>query len=103
MDTYFENGGNVLDTARAYCYWLNGGANQSEQTIGEWIKTRNIRNKIWISDKRLGHPPIPDFHKSRINERELTKDIDESLKYLQTDYVDIFFCIETIKINPWKK
>lgn len=99
MDAYFENGGNVLDTARAYCYWLNGGANQSEQTIGEWIKTRNIRNKIWISTKG-GHPPIPDFHKSRINERELTKDIDESLKYLQTDYVDIFFLHRDDKNKP---
>lgn len=90
MDIYFENGGNVIDTGRVYAAWLEGGANASESTIGEWIKSRNVRDKIWIATKG-GHPPCTDHHISRINKEELNLDINESLHYLQTDYVDIYY------------
>ena len=46
MDFYIEQGGNVIDTARLYC----GGG--SEELIGEYLKERNIRNKIFISRNR---------------------------------------------------
>ncbi|MBO5481493.1 MAG: aldo/keto reductase [Clostridia bacterium] len=90
MDLYFENGGNILDTARVYCTWLENGANVSESTIGEWVKSRGVREQIWISTKG-GHPPIIDHHISRIQKKELRKDIEESLRYLQTDYIDMYF------------
>lgn len=84
MDIYFEHGGNAFDTARVYCDWMKGGANVSEQTIGEWIHSRNIRDKVWISTKG-GHPPIEHLQVSRINEKELTLDIEKSLYYLNID------------------
>lgn len=90
LDYFTENGGNVIDTGRVYSAWLNGGANASESTIGEWIRDRNARNKLIIATKG-GHPPLDNMHQSRINEKELTDDINESLKYLGVDCIDVFY------------
>jgi len=90
MDEFFKRGGNVFDTARVYCDWLEDGANKSEITLGKWVKTRNIREQVWISTKG-GHPPQNDLHASRIDERNVTADLEASLRYLQTDYVDVYY------------
>ena len=90
MDEYFERGGNVFDTARIYCEWLEGGANASEHILGEWIRSRGVREHVFISTKG-GHPPIDDLHTSRLKKDELTADINASLRYLQTDCVDVYY------------
>lgn len=89
MDRYFELGGNCLDTARVYCSWLKDGANMSEKMVGEWVKTKN-RKDIIISTKG-GHPPLDNLHSSRLSSSEILSDLEDSLHWLQTDYVDIYF------------
>jgi aryl-alcohol dehydrogenase-like predicted oxidoreductase len=61
----------------------------SEQTIGDWLKSRKARSKVIISTKG-GHPSLPDW-KKRISEAEIRSDIESSLRYLGTDYVDTYF------------
>ena len=90
MDIFFENGGNVFDTGRVYCEWMEGCANKSESTLGEWVKSRNVRSEVCLATKG-GHPPCGNHHMSRINAQELNKDIEESLRYLQTDYIDVYY------------
>lgn len=90
LDEYYARGGNLLDTARIYARWIEGGENASERTIGEWIKTRSLRDKIFIATKG-GNPPAENIRISRLDETSLRKDIEESLHYLQTDFVDIFY------------
>lgn len=99
LDDYYERGGNLLDTARIYASWVEGGANASESTIGEWIKTRNLRKKIFIATKG-GHPPFENMYSSRLDEISLRKDIEESLHYLQTDFVDIYYLHRDDKDRP---
>ena len=85
MDAFFEKGGTVFDTARVYCDWLENGANKSESTLGEWVKERGLRERVWLSTKG-GHPPQSDLHVSRVDEKNVKADLEASLKYLQTDY-----------------
>lgn len=80
MDFYVEHGGNVIDTARLYC----GGT--SEVYVGEFIKNR--RDELYISTK-CAHPPLSDMSKSRLNEQEIERDIDESLLTMKIDYADM--------------
>jgi len=87
MDKYAEAGGNTFDTARVYCDWLENGHSASERTIGQWLKSRNCRKDIVLATKG-GHPAITG--ESRLSRQELAGDLDESLRTLQTDYVDIF-------------
>ena len=83
LDAYVAHGGRVLDTAAVY------GMGASEQTVGAWLGQRGMRDKIIISTKG-GHPSLPDWH-SRITRADVYADLDASLRYLQTDYVDIYF------------
>lgn len=89
LDKYVECGGNCIDTARAYCAFAEGGADVSEKVIGEWLESRENRDKMILCTKG-GHPPFSDMTHSRLSKTELDKDLSESLEYLKTDYIDIY-------------
>lgn len=90
MDMYTDMGGNCLDTARVYASWLPGGSGASENTLGKWLKQKKNRNKILISSKG-GHPPVESMNEGRLTKKELQKDLEESLKTIGTDYIDIYW------------
>ncbi|KAF5335901.1 hypothetical protein D9758_017678 [Tetrapyrgos nigripes] len=48
LDTYFDLGGNFIDTANNY---RNGS---SEAFIGEWAEKRGIRDQLFIATKASG-------------------------------------------------
>jgi len=90
MDMYTDAGGNCLDTARVYASWLPNGNGASETTIGQWLKEKKNRSKILISTKG-GHPPVGRMNEGRLSKKELQFDLEESLKALETDYIDIYW------------
>lgn len=90
MDRFFENGGNLIDTARVYADWLPGEKSSSEKTIGKWMRERKNRDSIIISTKG-GHPPCDNMAMSRLSEADIMDDIENSLENLQTDYIDVYF------------
>ena len=83
LDAFVDQGGNLIDTAAVY------GMGVSEQTLGEWMRLRGNRNRVVISTKG-GHPSIPDWSR-RITEDDIRADMEDSLRYLGTDRVDIYF------------
>lgn len=83
LDAYVGNGGNFMDTAAVY------GMGLSEKTIGDWMKSRGARNRVFLSTKG-GHPSLPDWRR-RLTEADILADMEDSLRYLQTDRVDIYF------------
>ena len=76
-DLFFESGGNAFDTAFVY-----GGGNQ-EKLLGEWIKTRAIRDELVIISKGA-HTPNCLPHK-------IGEELAISLDRLQLDYADVYF------------
>jgi aryl-alcohol dehydrogenase-like predicted oxidoreductase len=90
MDCFFGKGGNFIDSARVYAEWLPGGHGASEKTIGAWMKERKLRDKVVISTKGA-HPDLKTMNSPRMSREELRKDLEESLKALETDYIDIYF------------
>ncbi len=90
MDRYFELGGRCIDTARVYCEWLEGGHGASESVIGRWMKERGNRSEILLCTKG-GHPAMESMNVGRLSYADVEYDLNESLKALQTDYVDIYF------------
>ena len=83
LDAFTDLGGNLIDTAAVY------GMGVSEQTLGEWMRLRQCRNRVVISTKG-GHPSLPDWSR-RITEEDIRADMEDSLRYLGTDHVDIYF------------
>jgi aryl-alcohol dehydrogenase-like predicted oxidoreductase len=78
---FLDNGGNFIDTADVYV----GG--ESERIVGEAIKER--RSEVVLATKvRMRVGPHPnDFGYSR---RRILEGIDQSLKRLNTDYIDLY-------------
>ena len=90
MDAFADAGGNFLDTARVYADWLPGGHGASEKTIGAWLTQRKNRDHMVIGTKGA-HPDLKTMHISRMSEREIAADIDESLRCLRTDRIDLYW------------
>ncbi|MEH7415724.1 aldo/keto reductase [Neobacillus drentensis] len=83
LDKAKEMGINLIDTAECY------GDHLSEKFIGNYLK--NQKREDWIVATKFGH----HFHESftRTNHwsaGEVVKQLDDSLRALQTDYVDLY-------------
>lgn len=99
MDIYTDAGGNCIDTARLYASWIQGGGGASERTIGKWLKTGKKRDKIVLSTKG-GHPILSQMHIGRLARKEILEDLDESLKTMGVDYIDIYWLHRDDEAHP---
>ena len=87
LDAFVEAGGNFIDTADLYSVWAEGHeGGESENVIGEWMTARNNRRNVIIATKVGGLPNRPGLSADNVEAA-----LDESLKRLQTDYVDIYY------------
>lgn len=81
--TALDNGITLLDTAYAY------GNGRSEELIGEVLKEGYDRSRVIIATK-ASHDPSQ--HGKHNNSPEFLKQsVEDALKRLQTDYIDIFY------------
>ncbi|RAK98850.1 aryl-alcohol dehydrogenase [Aspergillus ibericus CBS 121593] len=89
LDTFYELGGNFIDTANAY----QGG--QSEEWIGEWMELHGRRSEMVIATKYTLSPvtgqPLQESNYGGNGTKSMHVSISNSLKSLRTDYVDIYF------------
>ena len=87
LDYYFDNGGNFIDTADMYSQWAPGHVGgESETIIGDWMKRRGNRKEMVIATKVAKLDTRPGLTKSNI-----IAACDDSLRRLQTDYIDIYY------------
>jgi aryl-alcohol dehydrogenase-like predicted oxidoreductase len=88
LDEYTRSGFNLIDTADTYSAWVRGNkGGESETIIGEWLKKRNNRKEIVIATK-VGKPMGPG--KSGLSRKYIRQAVEDSLKRLQTDYIDLY-------------
>lgn len=87
LDTFFEGGGTLIDTARSYSPWYADSRGNSEKCIGRWLK-KNNREKMVIVTK--GGVRGEKGSVINISKEILCEEIEESLEALKTDYVDIY-------------
>lgn len=79
-----ENGINFIDIANVYS---NGKA---EETVGKVVQDYD-RNKLVISTKAY-FPMSDDINDRGLSRKNIFQSVHQSLKRLQMDYIDIFFC-----------
>ncbi|KAH8805048.1 NADP-dependent oxidoreductase domain-containing protein [Xylogone sp. PMI_703] len=91
LDHFYENGGNFIDTANNY------QKGQSEQWIGEWMKKRGVRDQMVIATKYTT-PYRATYGGSEIivntggnGAKSLHLSLENSLKNLQTTYIDLLY------------
>lgn len=97
LDEFTHNGFNFIDTADTYAWWVNGKGGQSETIIGNWLKARGNRKDLVIATK-VGSETKE--HGYDISRKHILKSVDESLKRLQTDYIDLYYTHFDDKVTP---
>ncbi|CAN7645511.1 aldo/keto reductase [Mesorhizobium sp. LjNodule214] len=88
LDRFAGAGLNAIDTADAYSRWHAGNkGGESETIIGKWMKSRGNRDKIIVITK-VGS----DMGQGRrdLSAAYIEKAVDQSLKRLQTDVIDLY-------------
>ena len=86
LDAYASHGGNFLDTADVYSQWKPGNqGGESETIIGKWLSKRD-RSKIVVATKVSMLNTRPG-----LSAKNILAACDDSLRRLQTDYIDIYY------------
>jgi aryl-alcohol dehydrogenase-like predicted oxidoreductase len=88
LDAFVASGLNLIDTADIYVRWVTGAkGGESETIIGAWMKARRNRDKVVIATKvgmEMGS------QEKGLSRRWISTAVENSLKRLQTDYIDLY-------------
>lgn len=90
MSEFLEHGGNFIDTAKIYGSWVEGKDSPSEKVIGSWFKETGSRDKIILATKGA-HPEWEHMDIPRVHAKDIESDLDCSLRFLKSDYIDLYF------------
>lgn len=83
LDTYMERGGNFIDTANFY----TGGT--SERLLGEFLRGR--RDRAVLATKYSLNVDPTNINAGGNHRRNMVRAVEESLKRLGTDYIDLYY------------
>jgi aryl-alcohol dehydrogenase-like predicted oxidoreductase len=88
LDAFVAHGFNLIDTANNYSRWVPGHqGGESETIMGKWLKQRGVRDKVIIATK-VGMEMGAD--EKGLAKAYILKEVEQSLKRLQTDYIDLY-------------
>jgi aryl-alcohol dehydrogenase-like predicted oxidoreductase len=90
IETYLDEGGNVLDTAEIYASWIPGCDHRSEEFLGAWLRKNKNRDGIIISTKGA-HPRLDSMDKPRMSKPLVEGDLNSSLQRLGIEHADIYW------------
>jgi aryl-alcohol dehydrogenase-like predicted oxidoreductase len=91
LDAFYEAGGNFIDTANNY------QCEQSETWLGEWMAERKNRDQLVIATKFTTEYKAHELGKGKTvnycgnHKRSLHMSVRDSLRKLQTDWIDILY------------
>lgn len=83
LEMYTNAGGNFLDTANRYT------EGTSEKIIGEYIKSN--RDHYVVATKYSLHDNQTNVNASGNNRKNMMRSVEESLKRLNTDFIDLLY------------
>ena len=101
MDRALELGINFFDTADVYGWKRGEGI--TEQIIGRWFaQGGGRREKVVLATKVYGD--MGDWpNTSRLSALHIRKACDDSLKRMQTDYIDLYQMHHVHRETPWEE
>lgn len=92
LDYALDQGVNFIDTAEMYPVPPNGKTQGlTESYIGNWLEKSGKREKVVLATKVAGPRNVPHIReKMSLDRRNIHLAIDDSLRRLKTDYVDLY-------------
>jgi aryl-alcohol dehydrogenase-like predicted oxidoreductase len=106
MDRALELGINFFDTADVYGWKKGEGV--TEQIIGRWFaQGGGRREKVVLATKVYGDMGFGDMSEwpntSRLSKLHIRRACEDSLKRLQTDYIDLYQMHHIWREAPWEE
>jgi len=118
LDRFVAAGGNFIDTANCYAWWLADEASygdESETLLGDWMKERRNRGGIFLatkvggrlkdvrqvrnSDGTIAWEKVPQAYEY-LSAVSIQKAIEGSLRRLNTDYIDLYYAHIDDRVTP---
>jgi aryl-alcohol dehydrogenase-like predicted oxidoreductase len=93
MDAFAEAGGNFLDTANVY------KLGTSEKIIGDYL-TNHDRDQFVLATKYTLKDNGTNVNASGNNRKNMMRSVEQSLKRLQTDFIDVLYLHIWDNITP---
>lgn len=93
MDLALEKGVNFFDTAELYPVPANAKTQgETERIMGNWFHKTGNRSKVILATKAAGPGTYTAHIRDNIsfNKKNITEALDNSLKRLKTDYIDLY-------------
>lgn len=90
IDALLERGFNTIDTADIYSAWAPGNqGGESETIIGNWLRDHPGKRDQLVLFTKVG----AKFSEQRggLSKRWITTAVEDSLRRLNTDYIDLYF------------
>jgi len=94
MHRALDQGLNFFDTADMY------STGKSEEVVGEALVGR--RDGVILATKAC-NPMGPGIHQQGLSRRWLLQALEDSLRRLRTDYIDLFYCHKPDPNTPWEE
>ena len=101
LDAFVDAGFNLIDTADLYSRWVPGhSGGESETIIGRWLKRSGKRNRVLLATK-VGK----DMGEGRsgLSPRWIRQAVEDSLRRLQTDRIDLYQSHDDDKDTPFEE
>jgi aryl-alcohol dehydrogenase-like predicted oxidoreductase len=96
LDAFVDAGLDFIDTADVYSAWVPGNqGGESESIIGKWFRRSGKRDRIVLASKVSKHP-----QRLGLSAANIQAAVDDSLRRLQTDYIDIYFSHDDDAATP---
>jgi len=96
LDAFVDAGFNLVDTADVYSAWVPGNqGGESETILGRWFKHSGKRDKVVLATKVAKWSEHPGLSADTI-----TAAVEDSLRRLQTDVIDLYQAHEDDESTP---
>ncbi|WP_433694251.1 aldo/keto reductase [Paraburkholderia phenoliruptrix] len=96
LDAFVDAGLDFIDTADVYSAWAPGNqGGESETVIGKWFRKSGKRDRVVLATKVSKHPKRKGLSAANIQAA-----VEDSLRRLQTDYIDIYFSHDDDSATP---
>jgi aryl-alcohol dehydrogenase-like predicted oxidoreductase len=96
LDAFVDAGYSLVDTADAYSAWVPGNkGGESEAIIGRWLQRSGKRDQVVLATKVAKWAERPGLSADNI-----AAAVDDSLRRLQTDVIDLYQAHEDDESTP---
>lgn len=103
LDAFIDHGFNSIDTADFYSIWApNNQGGESETIIGNWLKRQPHQREKVVLFTKVGLDMGIEGH-SGLSKRWIMQGVEDSLRRLNTDYIDVYFAHWPDENTPYEE